>query len=89
MTPPKLPEPDGYYYPESPSFSKPVPSFWFETSVRAIQEAAYRAGMAAAKEIADGLHKQTGGLSDFDNGWASAALQISQAISMLAKQEVK
>jgi hypothetical protein len=82
MTLPKLPEPDDIHG------INPVKYFSLP-SVRAIQEEAYRAGVAAAKEIADGLHKQTGGLSDFDNGWASAALQISQAISMLAKQEVK
>jgi hypothetical protein len=79
MTLPKLPE---------PSWSG-MENSWTLEAVRAIQEEAYKAGMAAAKEIADGLHKQTGGVGDFDNGWGSAALQISQAISMLAKQEVK
>jgi hypothetical protein len=84
MTLPKLPEPEKLYH-----WDGGETDAYTEESVRAIQEEAYRVGMAAAKEIADGLHKQTGGLSDFDNGWASAALQISQAISMLADQEVK
>jgi hypothetical protein len=87
---PKLPEPDGklnlFLLGEKPMESTDA---FLIRSVRAIQEEAYKAGMAAAKETADGLHKQTSGMSDFDNGWASAALQISQAISMMAKQEVK
>ena len=41
---PKLPEPDGY----SPSWTLDAPQFWWEKSVRAIQEEAYKAGMAAA-----------------------------------------
>lgn len=53
---PKLPEPDGYAdggkTPEGYTWSD---CYWIETSVRAIQEEAYRAGMAVAQTRIEAL----------------------------------
>ena len=75
----ELPKPSvaaGEFYPNTPDF-------WTRDQVLAIQMQSYEDGLRDAQTVADMAHKITGGVTEFDNGWASAALQISQAIAML------
>jgi hypothetical protein len=60
---------------------------WIRSQVLAIQKQAYEDGLRDARNVADMAHKNTGGVTEFDNGWASAALQISQAIDMLTASQ--
>jgi hypothetical protein len=81
---PKLPEPDCSAY--APQLGQ-VGDYWLESSVRAIQEEAYKAGMAAAVPDVDYL-AQIIRMVDGKNSLGAGAL-AEKIIEAMAAQEVK